>query len=63
MKEPMRLTAVAMVMVTAAVGTAVLARGDDNKAPAEVTVHFAMPQRSRRRPACQARRTTPRRIS
>jgi plastocyanin len=44
MKEPMRLTAVAMVIVTAAVGTALLAKGDDNKAPAEVTVHFAMPQ-------------------
>ena len=44
MKEAMRLMAVATLIVTAAVGTAVLAKGDDNKAPAEVTVHFAMPQ-------------------
>jgi hypothetical protein len=43
MREARRLKAVAVVIVTAAVGTAVLAAADD-KAPAEVTVHFAMPQ-------------------
>jgi len=42
MKEARCLKAVAALIVTAVVGTAVLAQ--DNKAPAEVTVHFAMPQ-------------------
>lgn len=42
MREARRLAAVAAVIVAGALGTAVLAQ--DNKAPAEVTVHFAMPQ-------------------
>jgi plastocyanin len=43
MKEPKCLGAVAALIFTAGVGTAVLAKGD-SQAPAEVTVHFAMPQ-------------------
>jgi len=43
MKKARRLRAVAMLIVTAGVGTAVFAKGD-SQAPAEITVHFAMPQ-------------------
>src|SRR5262245_43345459 len=43
MKEARCLKALAALLVTAAVGTGVLAKGDI-QAPADVTVHFAMPQ-------------------